>query len=123
VLTAAVFLAFHLVPPSLRVDGGETVAGVVFFAAPVLAGVLIGRWWALALAIADLAALAIWGDGCAQEAAHDPTVECDINWWPLLLAIYVPLEGALIAIGVVMRNVALGGLARRARRSAAQPTA
>jgi hypothetical protein len=56
------------------------------------------------LAGIQVLSLAVWGDGCAAEAARDPSVECDINWWPLLIAIYVPIEAAFIALGVGLRK-------------------
>jgi hypothetical protein len=121
ILVAVAYLAVRMLPPSVTVGLSDGVSVVLFFALPLLAGLLIGRWWAVPLATVEFVHLAVWGDGCAEEAARDSTVECDINWWPLLLVIYVPLEAGLIGAAVAVRKT-VGALGRRHRREAPTPT-
>jgi hypothetical protein len=121
ILVAVAYLAVRMLPPSVTVGLSDGVSVVLFFALPLLAGLLIGRWWAVPLAGVQFVHLAVWGDGCAEEAARDPSVECDINWWPLLLVIYVPLEAGVIATAVAVRKT-LGALGPRHHREAPSPT-
>ena len=100
-LTTAVVAACYVT--LFRIDIGCTLSEVIFVVLPVLAGVLIGRLWAIGLPLLMLVSLAIFGDGCAAAAASNPSIECDINWWALLVVMYVPIAMFLVAFGVGAR--------------------
>jgi hypothetical protein len=104
-LAAVVYVAFFTLPLNLREPDNGQVMVIVFLAAPAVVGALIGRWWAVLLALVQVGSLMLWGDGynCAEEAARNPLVRCDIDWWGLTLGLYVPVQAVLIAAGWAVR--------------------
>jgi hypothetical protein len=80
----------------------DAVAIASWIVPSVVAGFVIGRWWAAALAPAAAAALLV---GYAfNPCVPGGGVECDLNVPALVLAYFMPPAAVLLVLGVGMRR-------------------
>ena len=75
----------------------EAPALVLIAVASVVAGVVSGSWWAVALALAVPVLAELGGCGATER--------CDYAAWLVALMVWTPISGALIAAGVAVRKL------------------
>jgi hypothetical protein len=104
VSTAAGYLAGWAILFAWQPDMTDALSLVLWIGSGLLAGALIGRWWALALSL-GWAAVALLGIAFNPCDDSQPGVECDVNWWALI-PFYVPITAATLVPGIVARKLA-----------------
>jgi hypothetical protein len=80
----------------------DAVAIAIWIVPSVAAGLVIGRWWAAALAPA--AAVALLVGYAFNPCVPGGDVECDVNAYALVLAYFMPPAAAFLFLGVGIRR-------------------
>src|SRR5437867_2188524 len=65
-------------------------------------GLLIGRWWALGLAV--VGAIGMFVGNTLNPCVEGDGVECDVNVPALVFGYFMPPAGALLAFGIAVRK-------------------